>query len=627
MLSDLSRDVERAAEQSGVKKVPSIVEFVQTAQYLDFNEQNGNALYPAQMIALKLFYRGSIGNQDVKLTEQQIRYVVEQLQLNCDQNGDAMSKYNTIQTFNQLVLVWGRRSGKDFVVGIIAIYQTVRLLIMSDGDPYGYYGIGTGNNISILTIASAAGQAQLAFNQISDKFFRCKKFFKDRVIPQGIQMLTIYIMTDRDIKQNQQRKQKKMTLTKGSIEIRAGHSNSNSLRGQQPYVCILDQVAFYHDTGGASSGAQIYQGLGPAVKTYVKKLPILDQNGNKQYDSKKQLICNRRFDGKIICISSPAGQQGILWRLFSKANNADKRLALRMPTWKVNLTYTRQSLRSQFPDMPQQQFNMQFGAQFSGTSGNSFFPRQVIDKAFNPGFKLVPRSGCSTIHFAHLDPATSSHNYALCILHKQMFIKKDGSTDYRIIVDHLKYWHPQGKVIPVQIVDEYVVGLKSKFHLAKITYDQHRSQRSIKVLRQAGLPAQCTPFNMKFKMSIYQDLFNLLASQQLVIPDDGSKQSKLLKQQMYNLQRKPTFQGWKVMPSRQAQCKTDDLLDALAAAVHQCLHAAVQLYPRSRSAVFGGSQSSNQQVWRSPSGIIGHGSAKQINDARQSINSWPKRFR
>lgn len=621
MLDDMKQELVISSNKNE-RYIPSIVEFIESPEYLGFSkEHNPNEieLYIAQRIALKVFYRGSLGNENIQMTEEEITFLKDHgLYKGSEQNkGSVLDKFYTKHIFNELVLVWGRRSGKDFLVGIIALYEACRLLEMSNGDPYSFYGLGGANDISILTVAGAEGQAGLAFSEIEDKFFECK-YFEDKFLSEGITNKAIHILTKKDKEENLVRKEKGLPLKKGSIRIEVGHSNSSSLRGKQIYVCILDEVAFYKTTSGSSSGDQIYQSLAPAVKTFIRKEIVIDENG------KEKII--RHFDGKIIAISSPCGEEGLLWNLFSKADGADQRLAFRMPTWEVNLSFTRDDLKKQFPDRSEEEFNMEFGAEFSGSAGSTFFTKEMIDAAFNPGLKLREVSQPGWAHFVHLDPASTSHNYALAGVHKESYIN-DGKADFKIVVDLLKFWHPEGKAIPIEQIDSYVMQLRTRFHIAKLTYDQHRSEQSIKNMRKVGLPAMCTPFYQKFKMQIYQELYNLLAAEKIIIPDDGSDASRLLRQELYNLQRKDTYQGWKVFPSKDGEVKTDDLVDALAAAVYQCNHAVVAGLPKSMTVNVSFPGASGKQVWNGPQGPIGYGTGPQISKMRENINSWPNKFR
>lgn len=608
IIKNKRKDIQQKYKKDGQfncgRYIPSIVQFIQGQQYLNLSPDEGIYPYPAQMLMLKVFYRGSPGNENLKLTDDQIE-MIRQMQLTCPQNGNVLSKYQSQNLFRQLVLVFGRRSGKDFCASIIALYQACRLLQVSDGDPYSYYKLPVGNEISILTIAGSAGQAGVAFNQIKGKFFSCK-YFHNKYITDGIQQSAIYILTQQDKKQNEEMQRNGLPLKKGSICIQVGHSNSASLRGKQIYVCILDEVAFYKQSGGASSGDQIYQGLKPAVDTFVRRIPVYNPDGSIKYDGNGKQITKGKFQGKIVAISSPSGQDGLLWDLFSKADSVPHRVAFRLATWQVNIKFTKQQLRKQNPDRSEDQFNMEFGAQFSGTAGNNFFSREMVQNSFNPAYKLQQKGKPGFVYFTHLDPATTTHNYGLVSVHKQMYQNDKKQIDFKIIVDHIKFWHPQtGKPVLVSQVDNYVLSLKNKFFMAKLTYDQHRSQGSIKTMKENNIPASETRFYKKFKMKIYQQLYNQMNEGRIIIPDDGSEQCNLLKNQMFNIQRKDGWQGWSIHANKNCQVKTDDLIDCLAGAVYQCVNSIQQSYPKSQTVNFNPNSNLKQHIWQGMQGPMG----------------------
>jgi len=521
-----------------------------------------------------------------------------------------VSEKEELQNFVSNLFI-NHNSGKDWCTGIIAAYEACRLLEISNGDPYSFYNLDRGNEITILTVAGASGQASLAFNEIESKIFNCK-YFEDKYVPDGIGQTSIYLLTSKDKEENEKRKEKKLPLKKGSICIQVGHSNSSSLRGKQIYVCILDEVAFYHNTAGASSGDQIYQSLSPSVKTFIRREKIKDENGEE-----KEI---KHFDGKMILISSPYGQEGLLWNLFSKANQVKHRLVLRAATWDVYPNFTEEELREEFPDRSEEAFMTEFGAQFSGTAGNNFFVRDDVISCFSPGMSLQKIGQPGIAYFIHLDPATSSHNYALCMAHKENYVDPENkNNNFRIVVDLLKYWYPQGGSINVEDVDNYILWLKDRFYIAKLTYDQHRSENSIKVMRKVGLPAHLTRFTLSYKMKIYQNLYNLITSKRLIIPDDGSDASKLLKSEMIYLQKKDNYQGWRVFPKKDAEVNTDDLVDSLAGATYACLSKTIHNYPTGIVANLPLQDSSNQQVWRGPQGPIGTGTPSQIENMHEKM--------
>ena len=514
-------------------------------------------------------------------------------------------------------------SGKDFLTSIIALYEAMRLLEVPGGNPYKIYNLGSATPFTILTIANAAAQAQILFKEIKDKVLK-SDYFKDKVVPEGITSDAIHFLTPADKIHNEELRSKGFAPSLGSVVVRSGHSNSDSLVGISCYVLLLDEIGLYKNTGGSSSGDAIYNSLGPATKTYVRSVPRLNEHGKFLYDENGVLLTETIYDGKIICLSSPRGKEGIFYNLYSSHEQVSHRLVCRAATWQVNPMQTKEGLMAAFPDMPEEKIQMEYAAEFSGTAGENFFREEDVESCFSDKSLKFRDFGLHGItYFAHLDPATSSHNYALVIAHKEVFFDfEQHKKDWKIVVDHIKYWSPSpGKPIVVDEVDEYVASLNFKFCFGLVTYDHFNSQTSIAKLRKKGIPTKMTPYNKQYKNLIYDNLYQIAIKNKLLIPNH-----LLLKNEMLNLQRKWLDSGFKVYPRKDGDVTTDDLCDALAGACYNCIEKELSRLPQGRLVsvpVIGGG---NDIVWRSMSGQpygVGPGGQVAKNLERRS-QSYPR---
>jgi len=501
-------------------------------------------------------------------------------------------------------------SGKDFIVSIIALYEAMKLLECDGGDPYSMYELSSANTINILTVANSKAQSNIAFSEIREKMFH-SKYFKDKYIKEGISAGSIYLLTPQDKINNKEFKEKGLPQRKGSVGIIVGHSNSDSLLGMGCIVLILDEVASYKTTGGSSSGDRIYAALTPTVQTYVRKTYVKDEKGEFVYSHGQKIIQERIYDGKIISISSPRAKEGKFYQLFNEAPSVSTRLAMRVPTWDVNPQHTRESLRNDNNTMSETEFNMEFGAEFSGTGLESFFTEDQIKPCFTGhNLKNNPMGSPGKVYFVHLDPATSSHNYALVVLHKEYYLNRETQkADFRIIVDHIKYWQPTNGPINPNEVMQYVINLKQRFHIGLITYDSFASQESILKMRKAGIPNKETKFTGIYKFNIYKELENLINSGRLFIPYDN-----LLYQEMIELQRKFTPTGFKILPKKEGDgVRSDDVCDALAGACYIAIEKHVHKLPYARIVNLG-NPSGQDTVWRNmQGGVYGVGSGQQVS--------------
>ena len=749
-LKSARRDVTFSAAAS---TLPDIITFCEGEYYLNLKNQ-GWELYPMQKIMLKAFYRGTIGNENLKLTEEELQ-LCKEVGLDGDDHGNVLEKYSTGELFGELVLVWGRRcfsedtylpdpktglmnkvgklwddgvrtistytydeknkkmvvmdncpilyqgerevyrvvlfsgheieitdnhpllikdrgwvelskidvtrdkiatvasmpffgdsgtitggeassvidqksslrfekiksvelvgkkrtfdvsvsdkktlqnlvtngvishnSGKDYVSSIIAVYEACRVLEIPGGDPYKYYGVSNSNPITILTIATAADQAEICFSEMRSKILQ-SKYFEDKYVPDGICADRIYLQTQQDKEDNKAFAARKLPQKKGSVVVQSGHSNSLSLLGKGIIVVIFDEVASYQLSGGPSSGERLYSGILPSLITFGRLIELKDENGDVILDNKGKPKKKKIFDSKVISISSPRGKEGVLYDRFVEAPKIKGRLVCRLPTWIVNPNQPEEALREKFP-MSEEDFAMEFGAEFCGLSGSNFFTKDMVDAAFSSASSLQDFGQPGVAYFLHIDPSTTSNNYALVILHREFFVNpQTKKVDFHIIVDHIKYWHPKpNQPINVDMVDEYLLSLKNRFYLSIVTYDAMNDIRSVEKLKKNGIPHKMTRYNHRYKMLIYTNLYNLLCEKRVVIPDH-----EMLKKEMYNLQKKVIEKGFKVLPKSGADVKTDDIVDCLAGACFMALSADTNNLPTGRLVNMTSSHASGQ---------------------------------
>ena len=624
LFSQFKQDLNSSySEEKKSSYIPDIITFCEDKDWLalPYNSTNPIYLYPVQKLILKVFYRGSMGNENIKLTEKEIE-ICKNLGLTDHDKGNVLGKYNSKEIFQELVLVWGRRASKDFLVSLIATYEAMKLLECEGGDPYSLYELSSANSINILTVANAKDQAHIAFEEIRSKILH-SPYFQDKFTKDGFTSTSIFLLTPKDKENNKKFKAKGIPLKKGSIGIIVGHSNSASLLGQGCIVLILDEVASYKMTGSDSSGDRIYTALTPTLSSYCKITYAKNKNGEFELDENNQrIVVDRRYDGKTISISSPRGKEGKFYELFSSAKDVSNRLACRLPTWKVNPFHTKESLRKQYKDMSDQEFMMEFGAEFSGLAGENFFIPSKVEECFNNKLENKKIGIPGHLYFAHLDPATTSHNYSLVVVHKEYI--KDIETKqsfFIIIVDHIKYWYPKSdNPIKISEVDDYVINLKRRFRLALVTYDQMNAQESVNKLRKAGIPNKLTAFGSRYKNIIYNELELLVNSNRLFIPYHF-----LLKSEMLELQRKYTQTGYKVFPIKDGDgAKSDDIIDSLAGACYNAIQHNNSKLPRGQLVDFPGQSSTNNIAWRSMQGTLyGIGSGQQVSAQLEKRASWP----
>lgn len=591
LVSKIKETISLGEDAGSLSYLPDIIEFCNSKRYLNLLG-SGIKLHPMQNIILKTFYRGQRGNEHLKLTHEETKILFE------EKMQSVLDKYHSEHNFRELVLVLGRRSGKDFMTSLIALYESMKLLELPGGSPFKYYNIAPGNPIYIITVATSADQARILFNEIKAKM-QTSEYFKNRI--GKIEADRIWLLTPEDKKLNNELVAQGMDTAKtaGSVVIMSGHSNSDGLLGKRVFCLLLDEVASFKTTGGATSGDRIYAALGPATADFA--YPAADGK--------------RVLDSKIVSISSPRAEEGVLYKLWADTPAVPRRLAFKLPTWKVNRQFNEMDLRTEYKFMSPNQFAMEFGAEFSGTAGEKFIAEQYIAKCQKAGMELGLdqriRGIPGMVYYAHLDPASTSHNYALVVLHVEERIRikeNEHGVPTRekfklFVVDHIKFWQPApDKAISVHEVDNYIIDLAKRFKFALVTYDEWNSLASIQKLRAKGIPTKATPFRKAYKMSIYDHLEHLMINGQLALPYKGND-AELLYAELKYLKRIYGPQGFKIKPDEEAPVNTDDFCDALAGACGIALETAYGGYAKSGTVYMPQNKTGESMQWN-----IGHAS-------------------
>jgi len=129
MIDQVIYDAETQATEEG--NIADIITFCEDERYLNLSKQNPPLkLWPMQRIVLKMFYRGTRGNEHLKLNEEELGILKEINETEVldykEKNGgfqQVIDKYNRGHKHNTLLLVMGRRSSKTLMVSIIAAYE------------------------------------------------------------------------------------------------------------------------------------------------------------------------------------------------------------------------------------------------------------------------------------------------------------------------------------------------------------------------------------------------------------------------------------------------------------------------------------------------------------------------
>jgi hypothetical protein len=536
--------------------IVDIITFCDDPRYLNLLDKTTNNLdlFLPQRIILKCFYKDTIGNENLKLTEKEWEWLYENEE-NEERDGSEYEKNikdvirkilekekNSEATpFTQLQLVLGRRSGKTLLASVITAYEVYKLLVINNGDPHGYYNLPADDEIVIINVALSQQQAGRLFGQAVTRL-RNSPFFKDRIAKETSSEIRLY--TDGDLRKK--RMGTNLSIP-GSILILCGHSNPDSLAGYNAIMILFDEIAFYDETGKVT-GKYFYNRLKPSLSKFFKF-----------------------HAGKIVQISSPNAKLGIFYETFVDSKEDDSILSFQLPTWCINsdISYEEKELQNSRKSNPEQ-FAIEYGAQWAGGGryGN-YFEEELITRCVRGDLEPHYRPNPKYNYFLHVDPAKKGNNYSAVLIAKERYTNHLGHKRNRCILANLWVWRPlPGKGLQFHLIDKDMIVICKTFHPSLVTYDDYHSIHSLQLLKSHGVNTRQMSYNRNVKMKIYQNLRDLMSYEptpELWLYNNGGE-SNLLIGEMQNLKFKESKRGYTLMTDKHADVKTDDLLDALAGA-------------------------------------------------------------
>jgi hypothetical protein len=261
---------------------PTITDFINNTEYLGL-PQRGITLYPVQILALKLLY-----SQELTDAEDQL----------CEQFGVEPQPHVL-----EMALVWGRRTGKNLMAALIALYEAAKTITEPADEAYSCQPI-------VLVISPSIEQSKIIRRDILSNVGR---FFEVRTSGDRI------------------------ILNKNQHEavIRCTSAGSNSIIGTDCSCLLLDDPAAFK----RGSDKHITECMLPVLRT-------------------------RKYS-KLVLMGTPRRKGDVLHGMYSVPKPG--RIAMRLPTWIVNIRHCKESLRGVAIEMSDNEFDRDFGAVFPET--------------------------------------------------------------------------------------------------------------------------------------------------------------------------------------------------------------------------------------------------------------------
>jgi hypothetical protein len=257
-------------------------------------------------------------------------------------------------------LICGRRSGKSFMLALIAVF----LACFYNWAPY----LAPGERGTVLVIATDRRQSRVILRYI-------------RALLTGVPMLKQLI--ESEVREG-------FDLTNG-ITIETAVASYKTVRGYTVVCSLLDEIAFWPTDDAAEPDTEILNALRPAMSTVPGAM--------------------------LLCASSPYSRRGALyqtWRQHFGQDNSDV-LVWQADTRTMNPTVSQATIAKAYDDDPAKA-GAEYGAQFR-SDVEGFVSAEVVAAATIPGrFELPPSSGVN--YCAFVDPSGGAHDaMTLAIAH------------------------------------------------------------------------------------------------------------------------------------------------------------------------------------------------------------------
>ena len=262
--------------------------------------------------------------------------------------------------FREAWLVCGRRSGKSFVMALIAVF----LACFRDYRPF----LAVGEKATLMVVAADRRQARQVL-----RFVRG--------------LLSAPVLAKRVVND-----------TADSIEL-AGDAvievitASNAVRGYTVVGCCCDELAFWPTEDSATPDQAIIEAIRPAMLT----IP----------------------DSLLICASSPYARRGALWDAYRKHHGKDDAqiLVWRAPTLTMNPSVPRRVIDEAF-DADPASAAAEYGAEFR-TDVETFVAREVVEACVSLEVRERPPV-LDGYYMGFVDPSGgSSDSMTLAVGHRQ----------------------------------------------------------------------------------------------------------------------------------------------------------------------------------------------------------------
>lgn len=228
--------------------------------------------------------------------------------------GDDKLCTEDLQKVTELVVMYGKGSGKDFLASGILAYICYLILCMND--PHKYFGFGQDEPIDLINVAINAYQANnVYFKKLKSRLINCGWFKRVGYNPAE---------TEGSLPNEYQITKNQIRFAKG-VTAHSAHSEADSFEGFNPLVIIFDEIGGFEYENAEDAYATLRSS---ALSRYNKKM-------------------------LLIFISFPRSEDDFMFKKYNESFHDEEVYAIIGKSWEVNPNIKRESLEKDYTRDPE----------------------------------------------------------------------------------------------------------------------------------------------------------------------------------------------------------------------------------------------------------------------------------
>ena len=408
-----------------------------------------------------------------------------------------------LQNVVEVIAMWGKGSGKDFIISGFMAYMAYLLCCMNN--PHKYFNFGQDEQIDLINVAQTSYQAgEVFFKKLIARLRNCKWFKEVKIRPSAY--------NEFHVTRNKIRFYKNITC-------HSAHSEAESYEGFAPLVAIFDEYGGY-----------------------------TQENARNSYNILKSSAATR-FNDKylLVFISYPRSENCPMYTKYIEAVNSNSPNVWYTvgATWEVNLNTNREYFKDSYEKDPEtasmyyecippkhSEGLFKFPERIDAVTvfgkqaqNNSIIVEDIItsrklnngEERYFVGIQIHNLHLLNTSYTYYIggDCGVTGDSYVICLGHAEPIeveVLENGEIIKKWInkpvEDLILEWRPNKKErLPVDLlnVSEVLEQICKTVHVKKALFDKFNSAEVVQKLMSLGVLAEDKAFSNPFQVQIYQN--------------------------------------------------------------------------------------------------------------------------